>query len=437
MTSYKDHVNPLKPYSRSVSIIGVGAVPFMFAMDDKKTRGLTQGELFGYSAIEAMKDAGITAKDVDLFIHGSAGAHWQELAGTANMHVANWFGMKAKPSIHHSQACATGYVALESAVSYVASGAYDIVLSGCCDMSYSILKDVTHPSTFRRHCTDAMWNDIVVISQPRDYTYWQHCAGSLATEAWLDRYVTENGIQDKIEDVLLTLSKDSMEKAAKNPYSCNHKTYDQIAKMFKMESAEEYLRSKYNPKLGKYIHASQFECRCDGAAAIIVCPTEMAYQFTDHPVEVLGIGHSCLEQNTPALEKYATEAAYNQVKEFTGLSGADMDLFTCNDFFQHSQFLSAEQCEYLPKGEGWQAVLDGRMKTDGDRPVNTHGGRCCYGHAHGTSGLHDLYETIMQMRGERGENQVKHPIKHAMIRGFGGGQNVLCTILKNNAKEEK
>ena len=36
------------------------------------------------------------------------------------------------------------------------------------------------------------------------------------------------------------------------------------------------------------------------------------------------------------------------------------------------------------------------------------------------------------MRGEMGPTQVKHPVKHAMLRGFGGGQNLTCTILKYN-----
>ena len=114
-----------------------------------------------------------------------------------------------------------------------------------------------------------------------------------------------------------------------------------------------------------------------------------------------------------------------------------MDLFLTNDFFQASQMLSAEACEYIPQGEAWKYIMDGRTKPDGDRPVNTNGGRCCYGHAHGTSGVHDLYEAIMQMRGKMGETQVKKPVKHAMIRGFGGGQNVLCTILRNGEMEGK
>ena len=75
------------------------------------------------------------------------------------------------------------------------------------------------------------------------------------------------------------------------------------------------------------------------------------------------------------------------------------------------------------------------MSFDGDRPVQTNGGRCQYGHAHGTSGMHDYYEVVKQMRGEMGPTQVRKPVKYAMVRGYGGGQNVTCAILKNNGLE--
>ena len=109
-----------------------------------------------------------------------------------------------------------------------------------------------------------------------------------------------------------------------------------------------------------------------------------------------------------------------------------MDLFMANDFWMQSQFLAAEACEYIPKGEAWKYVLEDRTVFDGDRPVNTNGGRCQYGHAAAASGLADHYEIVKQMRGEMGPTQVKKPVKHAMLRGFGGGQNVVCTILKYN-----
>ncbi|MBR2562110.1 MAG: thiolase family protein [Eubacterium sp.] len=429
--NYRVDNNPLKPYSRSVSIIGIGATPFMLTKDDPELDGLGEGELFGYAAIDAMKDAGLTAKDVDFFIQAQGGPGWQTDCGTPNMHVANWFGMKGKGSCHHSEACCTGYVALEQAVSYVASGAYDIVLSGTCDFSYSIIQ-LSRPSMFRRHFTEEMFTEVLANAYPKDYTRWSHAGGSLSSESWLDQYVKDNNIEDKIDDVLCTLSKNLRYTASLNPLSLNHNTYDDMAKMFRMENADKFLRSKFNPKIGMYMRASNFEQRADGAAAVIVCPTEMAYKYTDHPIEILGMGHSCLEAGMPQLERFATEAAYKQVRDLTGLTGKDMDLFMANDFFMQSSILAAEMCEYLPEGQGWEYALEGRTMFNGDAPINTNGGRCQYGHAHGTSGMHDLYEAVKQMRGEMGPTQVNRPVNYAMIRGFGGAQNLMCTILKKN-----
>ena len=431
--NYCVDVPALKPYSRSVSIVGVGATPFMQAKDDPATNGLGEGELFGYAAIEAMKDAHMTAKDVDFYIHAQAGPGWQSNFGTPAMHVANWFGMKGKGNAHHSEACCTGYVALEQAVNYVASGAYDVVLTGACDMSYSVAYP-DKPPFMRRNGTDAMFYETLCSVQPRNFSLYQRAANEIGLESWLDDYFKENGLTEEQIDAMITrLTIDSRRAAALNPLSLNYgQDYDTIARGMGM-TAEEFLHSKFNPMLGsRYYHAANMELRCDGAGALIVCPTEIAHRFTDKPIEVLGVGHSCIELSLPQLEKFATEAAYKQVRDLTGLTGADMDLFLTNDFFHFSQLLSAEACEYLPKGEGWKYISEGRTAFDGDRPVNSNGGRCHYGHAHGTSGLHDFYEAVKQMRGEAGATQVKKPVNYAMLRGFGGGQNVTCTILKNN-----
>lgn len=427
--SYHVKVNPLKPYSRSVSIIGVGATPFMLMKDDPAVNGLCEGELFGYAAIEAMKDAGVTAKDIDFFIHAQAGPGWQTNAGTPAMHVANWFGMKGKGNAHHSEACCTGYVALEQAVAYVASGAYDMVLTGACDTSYSICY-TDKPAFMRRYGTDEIFHATLNSIYPKDYTMESHAAANMSADGWLDRYVREHHISDKeMDDTLITLAKIARNQAVHHPLGVSQQTYAEQAKAMKM-SEDEFLRSKFNPMLTRYLRVSSMEIRCDGAAALIVCPTELAYKYTDHPVEILGIGHSCLEGGTANLEEWATKAAYKQVSDLTGLTGKDMDLFMSNDFIMQSQFLSAEACGYLPEGEGWKYVRDGRTAFDGDHPINTNGGRCHFGHAHGTSGLIDHYEVVKQMRGQADGYQVPKPIKHAMLRGFGGGQNLTCTILK-------
>ena len=91
-------------YARSVSIIGVGCTPFMYTVDNPETNGLTEGEMYGYAALKAMEDAGITAKDVDFYFHGAASTLNGMNYLTPNVQIANWFGMKGKASIHHSEA---------------------------------------------------------------------------------------------------------------------------------------------------------------------------------------------------------------------------------------------------------------------------------------------------------------------------------------------
>lgn len=428
---YSVKQNKLKPYSRGVSIIGVGATPFMITMDNPETNGLGEGELFGYAAIEAMKDAGVTAADVDFFVHAQAGPGWQSNFGTPGMHVANWFGMKGKANVHHSEACCTGYIGLEQAVSLVASGTYDVVLSGCCDFSASPA-DPFGPSYARKHTTDEIFHGVLLSINPRDYSFQTHACSEMQAEAWLDQYAEKYNVSpEEMDEALINMAKNSRRASAMNPLGMMRQTYDEQAQQMGMKDADEFLRSKFNPKLLNYLRACNMELGCDGAAAVVVCASDIAHKYCDHPIEVLGIGHSCLEASTARLEKYATEAAYKQVKELTGLTGKDMDLFLTNDFIMTSQFLSAEVCEYIPEGEGWKYARDGRIAFDGDRPINTNGGRCQYGHAHGTSGMADLYEAVKQMRGEMGPTQVKKPVKYAMLRGYGGGQNLTCAILKN------
>lgn len=429
--SFNDNVPKLKPFSRSVSIIGVGATPFIRILDDPTVDGMHEAELFAYASRDAMRDAGVDASDIDFFIHGQAGPGWTSNLATPNMHVANWFGMKGKGSYHHSEACATGYVGVETAAQMVASGQYDMVLSGCIEVPYSI----AHPTrvvTKRTFGTDAMFQEVLASVLPREYAGFTRGPLPFNSESWLDYYIKENNISAEDVDAFMTaLTMNCRRAAVLNPLSTiTNTTYEELAAANGMDSVYEYLHSKFNPMIGKYMRGAHFEQRCDGAAAIIVCPTEMAYKYTDHPIEILGVGHSCLEAGSPRNEMYATRNAYLQMKELTGLSGKDMDLFLANDFYNQSEFLSAEMCEYLPEGEGWQYVKEGRIAYDGDRPVNSNGGRCHYGHAAGASGLHDVYEAVHQMRGDAGATQVKHDVKRSMLRGFGGSQNVINIMME-------
>ena len=391
----------LHPYKRGVSIIGVGCTPFMYTVDREETNGLTEGEMFGYAALKAMEDAGVNPQNVDFYFHGEASPLNGSNYLTPNVHVTNWFGMKGKASIHHSEACCTGYYAIEEAVNAVASGKYDCVLSGCVEFGDS-LAVVNHPYKREKMTMEKF----------------------LQTTAWLyERPYTRS---------LMCIN--NRRNASKNPLAIERRPYEEIAKEAGFDDVMDYMRSPYNPRMGDFLRAGGLELKCDGAAAVVVCATELVDKYMGNkshkPIEVLGVGAACCEATTPHFEVRATEEAARQVYELTGLSGEDIDIFYANDFIITSHLVAAEIAGYLPYGEGWKYICAGRTAYDGDKPINTNGGRTSFGHAHAASGLADLYECVRQMRGEAGEGQVKKIPKTAMLRGYGGAQNICTYIIR-------
>jgi acetyl-CoA C-acetyltransferase len=430
----------LGKYQRSVSIIGVGCTPFMYTVDNPETDGLTEGELFGYAALKAMEDAGISAKDVDFYFHGQASPLNGSNYLTPNIQIGNWFGMKGKGSIHHSEACCTGYLAIEQAVNAVASGKYNCVLTGCVEFGDSIpaggdsVEDPKHPYK-RQKMTMEKFLKTTSWLYDRTYSRALMAPMELIYDDAAEDYVRTRGISaEEMDDTLNNMAINNRHNAAKNPLALEHKEFAEIAKEKGFDNAMDYMRSPYNPKVGDFLRVEGMERKCDGAAACIVCATDMipeiAKKLNHRPIEVLGVGSAACEASTPHFEIRATEEAVRQVYEVTGVQPEELDLFFANDFIITSHLIAAEIAGYLPYGEGWKYICDGRTAYDGDKPINTNGGRTSFGHAHAASGLADVYEACMQMRGECGERQMKKLPATTMLRGYGGAQNVAAVLLR-------
>lgn len=416
---------------RGVSIVGIGATPFFNGVENPAYKGITNGELFGHAALAAMKDAGVEPRDVQYFFHGSANPHVLNNCITPNLQVADWFGMRGKGSLSHSEGCCTGYIGLEEAVMAVASGMYDIVLSGCSEQGTG-MPDGNTPAFMRVPLTtEVLFPDLDSIF---DRAYGRYLGGGpgMNHDDWINYYATENGLtEEQVDDVLSHQAYHFRRAATLCPRAIRRTPFEELAKEAGYDDVWEYMKSPYNPKMTQYLRTASDSCVADGAAAVIVVPTEMAHKFNAKPVEVLGIGASVLDAIVPHLEKKATAEAARQVYEVTGLTADDMDLLFVNDFIGSSAFLAAEEIGYLPKGEGWKYVLEGRIAYDGDKPMNTNGGRTSYGHAFGASGMADIFEAVTQMRGDAGERQVKKLPKRTFLRGFGGAQNVRAIILES------
>ncbi len=416
--------------SRSVSIIGVGCTPFRETMMSPETQGITEGELFGWAALEAMADAGVESKDIGMYFHGQASPAQFSDYVTPNMQVADWFGMRGKPSVHHSQACCSGYIALDLAVNAVASGKHNMVLSGAVEITGSVPAP-GKPAHMRNPISFQEIMAALPMIYDRAYTRSLEAGLTSALDDVASNYCRQYGLtHEQMDDVLNALAVSHRRSSAINPLALHQKEYKDSAKEAGFEDVMAYMKSPFNPMISECLRASGFEARCDGAAAVIVCPTEMAKNFKQQPIEVLGIGAAALEGSQIHLEKRATEEAIRQVYELTGVQPAEIDLLMANDFVITSGLLAGELSGYLPPGEGWQYILDGRTAFDGDKPINSNGGRTAFGHAFAASGLADCFEAVRQMRGQCDAHQIKKLPETVMLRGFGGGQNVTAGILR-------
>jgi len=416
--------------ARGVSIIGVGCTPFGSVIKRPELLGLTENELFAWACLEAMKDAGIEGKDIDALFVSQLGNDQNGNVLCPNVYYQDWVGMHGKPSYHHEEACGSPYLGVDLAVMAVASGKYDIVLTAGIEIESSFIRDT--PSHIRTEKSkDPRSEGLGGRTVDMAYTRWEGASTAAMADDAAATYVRNYGLtSEQMDDALNHLAISNRRNAARISRAFFQKEHKDIAIEKGMKDAMEYLRSDLNPKLTEYLRLNSMCAITDGAAAMIVCPTEMAKSFLQQPIEILGTGVSSMDLRHPHNLKLIAESAINQVYEGTGIKPEEIDLFMTQDLFLSEQLETAELAGYIPQGEMWRYAIDGRTAFDGDKPINVNGGRTSFGHAYGTSGLADFAEAVWQMRGKCGERQVKKLPEVSMIRGMGGAQHGIATIIR-------
>lgn len=421
----------MSKFSRDVSIIGVGCTPFTNSLKNPETQGFTEYELFGYAALEAMRDAGISPSQIQAYFHGQGNPIHSSDHSSANVQVNEWFGTSGLPCYAHSEACCTGYVALDLAVQSVASGKYDYVLTGAVEMGMDNFIP-NQPAYKRQIFTTQEFAARVSTVYDRAYTRPLGGGPFMQFDDVVGTYIKENHLtKAQMDDVLNRLTIQFRRNSVINPLGLRRVLFEELAKEAGYEDVMDYMRSPdHNPYISEYLRKEAMEARADAAAACVVCPTELAGQFKQTPIEVIGIGNCVLDAIHPHMETQATRRAVKQAYDFAGIGPDEIDLLLVQDFFLSSVIMAAEETGYIPKGKVWQYILDGRTEINGDKPINTSGGRCQFGHAHAASGLADIYEAVKQMRGQAGEHQMRNVPRTTMLRGYGGGQNICVEILR-------
>ena len=112
----------------------------------------------------------------------------------------------------------------------------------------------------------------------------------------------------------------------------------------------------------------------------------------------------------------------------SGLTPKDIQFSEVHDCFSIAEIIHLEDLGFFPPGEGHKATADGLTKLDGPKPINTSGGLKSKGHPVGATGVAQLYEVWMQLRGKAGKRQV--PNRNLRVGGAHnlGGTGGTCTF---------
>jgi len=169
----------------------------------------------------------------------------------------------------------------------------------------------------------------------------------------------------------------------------------------------------------------------DGAAAVILCSSEKARQYTTKPVRIVA---SVMTTPTYTPESLGfveitsmTRRAAQQAYAEAGLEPKDLALVELHDCFATAELIHYENLHLCEWGEGGRMIEEGRTEIDGDIPVNMSGGLLSKGHPIGATGVAQICELVWQLRGEAQTQERQVPKAKVGLGHVQGGFEV-CTI---------
>ena len=172
--------------------------------------------------------------------------------------------------------------------------------------------------------------------------------------------------------------------------------------------------------------------------ASCMCRADIAHRYTDTPVyvraaEVRTRNYGAYEVNTSwaAIDEdvsptvYASRAAY----EKAGIGPEDVDVIQLQDTDAGAEVIHMAENGFCADGEQEKLVADGATEIGGPMPVNTDGGLIANGEPIGASGLRQIHELVLQLRGQAGERQVEGTPRVGYAQVYGAPGTAAATIL--------
>lgn len=382
---------------REVSIVGIGQTD-VGEFWDKPVKELA------YDAIRA------AVADADLSPSGKyrVGALYvgNMIAGqiSEQLHlgaqIADFSGYRGIEAYAVEAACASGGAAMRAGVAAVASGAHDVVIVvGVEKMTDSLGDRVTGALAT---AADAEYE----VDQGATFV----AINALLMQRYLYEYKTPR-------DAFAPFSINAHRNAMHNPHAMFHSPL----------TLERYQKAAI---IAPPINVMDSSPICDGAAAVVLCASEIASQITNKPVRVIASATAtdslALHDRFEVLRLRAGEKSAAQAYAQAGLKPGDIDVFELHDAFSIMATLSLEACDFAERGQGAILALDGEIAPDRRVPISTRGGLKARGHPVGATGVYQIVEVATQLRGEASGSQVEGA-RVGMAQNIGGSGATIVT----------
>ena len=410
--------------ARGVAVVGAGMSKFgMFR--DKDSRDLL---VEAYNEMRASVDKGVDPNDIEAMWIGNFSNDFYVGQGHWGPIVADLLGHTPKPITRTEGACASSTLAFKDGVFAIAAGMYDVVLVGGVEEMSKVNTEVATEGLAT--ALDKPYEGIVGFTFPGVF--------AATANAYFQKY------KGSTPDHLKMVSLKSHENAPFNPKAQFPYTVRDMMNM-RIERAKkrglpvpdwkdewDYLRDlTANPMVAYPLQLMDCCPISDGASFILLAAEEIAKNFTDDPIYVIGIGQGSGRPLHTKDDLTFFEANRNAAKEAYGLAGIepkDVQFSEVHDCFSIAEIIHMEDLGFFKPGEGYKAVEEGLTKRDGPMPINTSGGLKSKGHPVGATGTAQMLEVFKQLRGEAGGRQI--PNKNLRIGASHnlGGTGGTCTF---------
>jgi acetyl-CoA acetyltransferase len=376
-----------------VAVIGVGMVRFGTYVEE------TTRDLARVAGFRALDDAGITLREV-----GEAFCGYMQAEPMLGIKIMKEFGLTGLPVTHVENASATGLVAFREAASAVSSGRADVAMA----IGFEKMSELARGGSAR--AGRGIGRDSI------DSTILPAAYFSL----WARRRMHERGTRP---EHFAKIAAKNWNQGALNPFS-HRQPKERI-------TAERVLAA---PIVAEPLTTMMCCPVDDGAACAILARKDLARRLRpDRPLvsvlasslqtETYTPGHTFLGPvvGPPSMTRDAATQAYEEA----GVDPREVSLALVHDAFANEELEYYELLGFCAEGDAEKLVEEGQTALGGRIPFNTDGGLIARGHPGGPTGLAQIHEIALQLRGEAGPRQVENA-RIGLAHLVGGGS--VCTV---------